>query len=310
MSTEFGDRRSGWRTFLRWSGAATVVVVMHLAGAWVIARQHSDEPSAGAPAPAIILELSPLPVAPAAEPLDVPPGPEISEYQPEPVSETPETDTPVETEESPPPEPEIDLPEPAEPVFAEPKPVEPVAQAELQMPELPSIPEPAEAVLPPPPPPERRVEEKLPEPAKRPVRQSRRSPKKKQVRPQGKATMAPPHSQVAAVRAPAAPAPGVSSPLSGSPANWHRAMIAHLNRAKRYPPEARSRREEGVVRLSFSIDRSGRVTGYRIVGSSGSSALDREALAMIQRASPLPAPPPQVAGARIDLMVPVRFNID
>jgi protein TonB len=87
-------------------------------------------------------------------------------------------------------------------------------------------------------------------------------------------------------------------------------LIAHLNRAKRYPSEARQRREEGTVRLSFSIDRSGRVLSYQIIGSSGSAALDQEALGMIQRASPLPAPPPELGGARISLTVPVRFNLN
>jgi protein TonB len=95
-----------------------------------------------------------------------------------------------------------------------------------------------------------------------------------------------------------------------SAANWRGALLAQLNRAKRYPGDARSRREEGTVRLSFSIDRSGRVIGYQISGSSGSASLDQEALSMIQRASPLPAPPPEVPGSRISLTVPVRFNLN
>jgi protein TonB len=86
--------------------------------------------------------------------------------------------------------------------------------------------------------------------------------------------------------------------------------MAQLHRAKRYPAEARQRREEGTARLSFSIDRSGRVVSYQLVGSSGSAALDQEALAMIQRASPLPPPPPEVTGSRISLTVPVRFNFN
>jgi protein TonB len=52
------------------------------------------------------------------------------------------------------------------------------------------------------------------------------------------------------------------------------------------------------------------VIGYQISGSSGSASLDQEALSMIQRASPLPAPPPEVPGSRISLTVPVRFNLN
>jgi len=129
-------------------------------------------------------------------------------------------------------------------------------------------------------------------------------------KPQSRVATAPPRSQAAPAQAPTASAQGAAAASSTSPANWRGTLLAHLNRAKRYPAEARLRREEGTVRLSFTIDRTGRVVGYQIVGSSGSAALDREALAMIQRASPLPAPLPEVVGARISLTVPVRFNLN
>ena len=47
----------------------------------------------------------------------------------------------------------------------------------------------------------------------------------------------------------------------------------------------------------------------RVVRSSGSSALDEEALAVLQRASPLPAPPAQVGGTTFDLTLPIQFRI-
>jgi periplasmic protein TonB len=45
------------------------------------------------------------------------------------------------------------------------------------------------------------------------------------------------------------------------------------------------------------------------VRSSGASALDDEALALLRRAEPFPPPPPELPGARVDLTVPIRFNL-
>jgi len=46
-----------------------------------------------------------------------------------------------------------------------------------------------------------------------------------------------------------------------------------------------------------------------VVRSSGASALDEEALALLRRAQPFPAPPPELPGQRVDLSVPIRFNL-
>jgi protein TonB len=91
--------------------------------------------------------------------------------------------------------------------------------------------------------------------------------------------------------------------------NWQSLLVSKLERAKRYPAEARARGEQGVAQLAFSIDRNGGVHNARIVRSSGSSVLDSETLALIARAQPLPAPPPELAGTEIAIVVPIRYNI-
>jgi periplasmic protein TonB len=91
--------------------------------------------------------------------------------------------------------------------------------------------------------------------------------------------------------------------------DWKSQLVAQLERNKRYPSEAQSRGDQGVVRLAFSIDRSGGVHNARIVGSSGSSALDQATLSLVARASPLPPPPPEVSGAQIPIVVPIRYNM-
>jgi protein TonB len=71
----------------------------------------------------------------------------------------------------------------------------------------------------------------------------------------------------------------------------------------------RARGEQGVAQLAFSVDRHGGVHDARIVRSSGSELLDRETLAMVQRAQPLPPPPPELPGTQIAIVVPIRYNI-
>lgn len=115
----------------------------------------------------------------------------------------------------------------------------------------------------------------------------------------------------------ATPAPETTAPpkLSAPPAanassatdTWQGRLLAHLERLKRYPPEARARRLQGVAYVRLAMDREGRVLSSVIERSSGQPAFDREALALLQRAQPLPKPPAEISGDRITLSVPVEF---
>ena len=72
---------------------------------------------------------------------------------------------------------------------------------------------------------------------------------------------------------------------------------------------AQSRHQQGIAQVLFTLDRLGRVIHSRIVRSSGASMLDEEALALLARAQPFPPPPHEVPGERVDLSVPIRFNL-
>jgi periplasmic protein TonB len=89
--------------------------------------------------------------------------------------------------------------------------------------------------------------------------------------------------------------------------SWQTSLMRQLQRFKRYPASAQSRKEEGVVLLSFSLDRSGHVLAHSIARSSGHADLDNEAMAMIMRAEPLPPFPESMPQPRIDLTLPIRF---
>jgi TonB family protein len=78
-----------------------------------------------------------------------------------------------------------------------------------------------------------------------------------------------------------------------------------------YPPEAKARHEEGVSNIAFSLNRQGHLTSARIARSSGSPALDADALGLVRRVQPFPPPPPEVVGAQnqITLNAPIRYYL-
>jgi protein TonB len=90
---------------------------------------------------------------------------------------------------------------------------------------------------------------------------------------------------------------------------WKTKIVALLERNKRYPPAAQVRREHGVAQVFFSIDRQGNLIESRVLRSSGAVTLDEEALALLQRAQPFPAPPAEMAGVHVDLTVPIWFHL-
>jgi protein TonB len=170
---------------------------------------------------------------------------------------------------------------------SEPKPAKPVEKT-VELPPAPQA-EPQLAVTPPP----KQVEK----PAEKKPRQKHAS-----------LTSAPSTAENRAERA-AAPMPGASSRNPNALPNWKSELVARLERYKQYPSQAQSRGEQGVAQLAFSVDRSGGVHNARIVRSSGSILLDEATLALVERAAPLPLPPPEISGAQIAIVVPIRYNM-
>lgn len=92
-------------------------------------------------------------------------------------------------------------------------------------------------------------------------------------------------------------------------ASYQAKLVAHLTRHRSYPDAARRRRLEGSARVSFTINGSGRVVAVSLARSTGHAVLDREALAMVRRASPFPAIPAGLGKSRLTVRAPVRFDI-
>jgi protein TonB len=141
-----------------------------------------------------------------------------------------------------------------------------------------------------------------------------------QTKPQPEVT---PQQQAAAVTTSAPPAineriaPVAVAPTQGVPneknsealVTWRTQVLALVEKNKRYPQAARSRREQGTAQVSFTLDRQGMVVSARVTQSSGFGALDDEAIALLKRAQPFPAPPPMFPGEFVVVRQPIRFTV-
>lgn len=266
---------------LRWIASFAVVLVLHCSLALSALGWRQPEPQ-GAPPAAMLIDMVALPAAPLVTPAETPPAQEAREEIPPPSPPpTPEPTPEAETDPHPEPVPEL---------LAEP------------------LPDPLPSPLP----------EPFPEPLPAPAREPQEPPPK----PLAERTVEPetpqaPAADAAAPQAAPLQAPLATAPLPGVAAHlpsdavpaWHALLLGHLQQHKRYPKQARWRREEGVVYLHFTMDRAGKVLEYRLETSSGSAALDEETLKLLERAQPLPSPPAELAGETLELVVPVQFSL-
>lgn len=186
-------------------------------------------------------------------------------------------------------------PAPAPP--PEPEPVAPPKLAEAPKPKL--------AVPPPPPKPRPQPPKPQPKPEPRPAEPPTPAPTVASAPAAAPASAAPSAKPAAQPAASGSPAPSSAAP------NWQGILLGHLNRYKRYPEEARRRGQQGVVKLRFVLDGQGKVLSFELAAPSGSAALDRATLEMIQRAQPLPPPPAELLqGGRLEVVAPFVYSLE
>lgn len=148
-------------------------------------------------------------------------------------------------------------------------------------------------VLPPPTPPQ-------------PVRQveNRPAPASAQVQP----SAAPASRPVVPAAAPSTGG-GTDPRAKKQEADYFSLLSAHLNRRKSYPAEARKARQEGIVTIRFTVDRSGTVSGAGIKSSSGHALLDDATLSLLQRVAPLPKFPASMERDSVTLSLPIAYSL-
>ncbi len=82
-----------------------------------------------------------------------------------------------------------------------------------------------------------------------------------------------------------------------------------IKRFQKYPPPAQRRGWEGTAEVLLQISAEGKVISITLGKSSGRDILDKEAVDMVRRASPLPQAPPDLRGRALVVSVPIVFKL-
>ena len=120
------------------------------------------------------------------------------------------------------------------------------------------------------------------------------------------ATVAPFVQNVQEIAKSTTPDQGTGQSRQRARVTWQKELLAHLDKFKRYPAE-RSQKSAEIL-ITMTLDRTGHVVSANISRGSGDDAFDHAALAMVERASPVPPPPPLIADEGLDFSLPVIFR--
>lgn len=118
-----------------------------------------------------------------------------------------------------------------------------------------------------------------------------------------------PPPPAAAAASPRAATSAAASSSAQSGGDWEQHVLAELARRKRYPAPARRAGMEDTVYVRIRVDRSGRVLSSAVAQSHRLDPLDAAALDLVRRTAPLPPPPPSVAGAEVEFVVPLTYSL-
>ena len=103
---------------------------------------------------------------------------------------------------------------------------------------------------------------------------------------------------------------GLPNGVEKSQAQYAGLLQAWFLKHKRYPYPARSRRQQGSVKVWFRVDRQGNILERRIDTGSGFSILDKATLDLLDRASPVPTPPQILQAADLTFTVPIAYSLN
>lgn len=258
-------RSSALRESALWGTAAVVVLAAHLGSALWLLRQAEAAAPPGLPEP-VFVELAPAPMA--AAPLEEVETPEMAEAEPEPVPDF------VLNE----PLPEIEPPD-MDTLF--PPPPEAVVLQKSERPK--DRPEPKEP---------EKIVRKEPE---KPREKKEKAPEEQQARKAATTVRAPQGDRSAA--------PAAGQPSARQEASWQSkvqsAVARHMRRVSNL-------RKTGVtVTVAFTIGADGRVSGGRVLSSTGDARTDAALARQASRMPRLPAPPD---GKARPITLPVRIT--
>ena len=92
---------------------------------------------------------------------------------------------------------------------------------------------------------------------------------------------------------------------------YYAQLAQWLERYKKYPTIARRRNQQDNVTIQFVMNKQGKLLRYKLIKPSKHDSLNRATIKMLERASPMPVPPKELIGEKIELKytIPVNFNL-
>jgi len=90
---------------------------------------------------------------------------------------------------------------------------------------------------------------------------------------------------------------------------YHSSLLRWAYQYLSYPKRSVQRGQEGSVRVSVTIDRSGKIKSQRTIEESKHSLLNREATKAVKKAGPFPAIPTAVSGEEFSFTLPIVFRL-
>ncbi len=257
---------------LRWGGCLVLVLLVHAAGAASLLDWSKPVPPMELPPPAIMIDLG------AAQPAPPPPPPQQAVIEPpRPVQPTP----PV------PEQPKVEVPQvKSEVALEERRPEKPKVEQKKKPKEKKSKPA-----------------EKPPVPTPQPVAKAPETPAVVPAKPVEQSQIQEASTSAAKAQESAASAAASAAAMK----NWESLVAAHLFKHKR---SLRMRQRQPMTAyIHVAIGRQGQILSRNVAQSSGDDRLDEAALNLIDRANPLPPPPPDYADARLQsINLPVVFT--
>jgi len=127
-----------------------------------------------------------------------------------------------------------------------------------------------------------------------------------------KADAAPSPVPPAPVVVPEPPAPTAPSQedMDDARGRYGNTLWGAIGKHKQYPRIAQMRGWQGEVVVELQLDGNGKLKSKKIIQSSGYESLDKQALEMVEKATPFPAPPDVLRGNSFSIKVPIPFKLE
>ncbi len=91
---------------------------------------------------------------------------------------------------------------------------------------------------------------------------------------------------------------------------WQKDVGKAIAKKQSYPRAALRKELQGQARVEINIDRQGNIVAHNLQSSTGHEILDREIPKLMERVSPLPAPPSGAEDSQLTMVVPLAWVLE